>query len=152
MLRKQLLVCGILSSLFYAAMDLIGGLQWQNYNWISQEFSRLSSVGAPSRHIHLILSVVYSLLVIAFGVGVWKSGTNKRYLRTMGLALIVYAIVSWIWPQFYPEDLSKHVSEFTNIMHIALTVVTLLSWLIILILAIATLGNRFRIYSIKICS
>jgi hypothetical protein len=148
MLRKILLFCGFLSSLAYAGMDLIGGLQWQNYNWISQEFSRLSAIGAPSRHIHLIMNVVYILLVFFFGVGVWQSAKNRRSLRIIGLALILYAIVSWIWPQFFPEDLSKHVSDFTNTMHIVLTGVTLLTWMVILIVAVVSFSKQFRIYSI----
>ena len=72
MARKVLLVCGILSVLFYAAMDVIGGTRWQSYNWMSQEFSRLSAIGAPSRPLHLVLNPIYSLLVIAFGLGIWR--------------------------------------------------------------------------------
>ena len=67
-LRSVLLVCGIVSSLFYAGMDVTGGMRWQSYSWLSQEFSRLSAIGAPSRTVHLILSPIYSALVIAFGL------------------------------------------------------------------------------------
>ncbi|HMB21618.1 MAG: DUF998 domain-containing protein [Chloroflexota bacterium] len=146
--RTILLVCGILSSLFYAGMDVIGGTRWQSYNWLSQEFSRLSAVGAPSRPLHLVLSPVYSLLVIAFGVGIWWSAGRKRGLRVVGGGLIVYALVSFVWPQFFPEDLTAPISAFTNTMHILLTVVTVLSWMFILGFAAAAFGKRFRLYSI----
>ena len=148
MLRKILLICGALSSLLYASMDVLAGMRWQNYNWISQEFSRLSSVGAPSRPVILALSPVYTLLVLAFGLGVWLSAGRKRSLRVVGGALVVYALVSLVWPQFFPEDLSAPVSAFTNTMHIVLTVVTVLSWMLILGFAAAAFGKRFRIYSI----
>ena len=148
MLRRVFLSCGILSSLVYAGTDMIGGMRWQNYSWLSQEFSRLSAIGAPSRPIHLVLSLVYSLLVVAFGLGVWWSAGRKRHLRVIGAALIVYAFGSWMWPQFFPEDLSKPVSALTNTMHIVLTFVTVLTWILILGFAAAASGKRFRLYSI----
>lgn len=148
MLRRVLLMCGIVSSLFYAAMDVIGGTRWQEYSWISQEFSRLSAIGSPSRSLHLVLNPIYTLLVIAFGLGVWWSAGQKRALRVVGGSLIVYALVSFVWPQFFPEDLSAPVSAFTNTMHILITIVTVLSWVFILGFAATAFGKRFRLYSI----
>ncbi len=148
LLKKVLLICGILSSLLYAGMDVIGGTRWQNYSWISQEFSRLSAIGAPSRPTHLVLSPVYTVLVVAFGLGVWWSAGRKRALRIVGGALVVYGVVSLVWPQFFPEDLAAPVSAFTNTMHIILTVVTVFSWMLILGFGATAFGKRFRLYSI----
>jgi len=147
-LRKVLLVCGIISSLFYVGMDVIGGTRWQAYSWISQEFSRLSAIGAPSRPLHLLLSPIYTLLVVAFGLGVWWSAGRKRGLRVIGVGLIVYALVSVVWPQFFPEDLTQPVGAFTNTMHIIITVVTVISWLLILGFGATAFGKRFGLYSI----
>ena len=147
-LRKILLACGVLSSLFYAGMDVLAGTRWQHYSWISQEFSRLSAVGAPSRPVILALSPVYTSLVVAFGLGVWWSAGRKRALRVVGGSLVVYGLVSLAWPQFFPEDNSMSVSALTNTMHIALMVVTLLSWMFILGFAATAFGRRFRLYSI----
>jgi Protein of unknown function (DUF998) len=147
-LRKILLACGVLSSLFYAGMDVLAGTRWQHYSWISQEFSRLSAVGAPSRPVILALSPVYTSLVVAFGLGVWWSAGRKRALRVVGGSLVVYGLVSLVWPQFFPEDHSMSVSALTNTMHIVLTVVTLLSWMFILGFAATAFGRRFRLYSI----
>lgn len=148
MIRKTLLICGILSSLVYLSMDITGGMLWENYSWFSQEFSRLSSIGAPSRQIHLVLSLIYSLLVIAFGVGIWQSSGRNRSIRVIGIAFIIYAVDSWLWPQFFPEDLSQHISALTNTMHIVLTVVTVFTWLFILVFAVVASGKWIRLYSI----
>jgi hypothetical protein len=148
MTRKILLTCGILSSLVYLCTDFVGGLQWTNYSWLSQEFSRLSAIGAPSRSIHLVLTIIYSLLVIAFGIGVWQSSGQKKNQRIIGAALIIYAIDNWLWPQFFPEDLSQSVTALTNTMHIVLTVVTVLTWMLILGYAIVTFRKWMRLYSI----
>ena len=148
MLLKVLLTCGILSSLIYASMDVIGGTRWESYNWFSNEFSRLSAIGAPSRSIHLVLNPFYIIAVIAFGLGVWWSAGRKRSLRVIGGALVVYGLVSFVWPLFYPEDLTKPVSAFTNTMHIILTFATVLTWILILGFATTIFGKRFRFYSI----
>lgn len=148
MARKVLLVCGILSVLFYAAMDVIGGTRWQSYNWMSQEFSRLSAIGAPSRPLHLVLNPIYSLLVIAFGLGIWRSADRRLAPRLIGAGLIAYALVSFMWPQFFPEDLSQPVSALTNTMHIVITIVTVLSWVLILGFGASLFGRGFRIYTI----
>lgn len=147
-LRKVWLACGVLSSLFYAGMDVLAGTRWQHYSWLSQEFSRLSAVGAPSRSVILALSPVYTLLMVAFGLGVWWSAGRKRAIRVIGGSLVVYALVSLVWPQFFPEDLTMAVNALTNTMHIVLTVVTVVTWLLILGFATSAFGKWFRIYSI----
>ncbi len=147
-LQKVLLACGVLSSLFYVAIDVIDGLQWQHYSWISQEFSRLSAIGAPSRPIHLALSPIYSLLVIAFGLGVWATAGKRRALKVMGAGLILYAVNSIFWPWLFPENLSQPVSALTNTMHLVLTAVTVISWLVILGFAASAFAKPFSRYSI----
>jgi len=63
--------------------------------------------------------------------------------------LVVYALVSFVWPQFFPEDLTAPVSAFTNTMHIVLTFVTVFTWMVILGFAIASFGKWLRFYSIE---
>jgi Protein of unknown function (DUF998) len=148
MLKKVLLACGIVSSLFYACQDVLAGMQWQEYSWISQEFSRLSAIGAPSRPVILALNPIYSLLVVAFGLGVWWSAGRRRGLRVVGSALVLYALVSIVWPQFFPEDLTAPVSAFTNTIHIIIAGVTVFAWMLILGFGATVFGKRFRLCSI----
>lgn len=138
-----------MSSLVCLSMDFVGGTRWENYSWLSQEFSRLSAIGAPSRSIHLVLSLIYSLLIIAFGVGIWLSSGQKKTLRVIGSAFTIYAIDNWLWPQFFPEYLSQTVSALTNTMHIVLTVVTVLTWILIFGFAIVAFRKWMRLYSIE---
>ena len=88
MVRKLLLVCGILSSLLYVAMNVIGAMQFESYSSVSQTVSELFAIGAPSRPLWVALGIVYDLLVIAFGLGVWASAGGKRALRIVGRLLI----------------------------------------------------------------
>jgi len=144
-----LLACGILSGIFYAGMDAVGGLQWAHYSWISEEFSRLSAVGAPSRWVILDMCPVYTALVVAFAVGlIWWSRGRNRGLRVIPVALIAYAAANLVWPQFYPENMSQAASAFTNTMHIVITGVVVTTWLIILGIAATSYRGWLRLYAI----
>jgi hypothetical protein len=76
------------------------------------------------------------------------SAGQKRSIRVIGVALIIYAISNWMWPQFFPEDLSQPTSALTNTMHIVLTVVTVLTWMLILVFAAVAYSNWLRYYSL----
>src|SRR5687767_12593955 len=84
MKRKILLVCGILSSLLYVAMNIFVPMQYEGYNSASQTVSELSAIDTPTRTLWVSLAIVYTLLVIAFGLGVWKSSEQNRNLRIAG--------------------------------------------------------------------
>src|SRR5579883_2762012 len=94
MLRKILLGCGILSSLLYVADDILAGASWRGYDFTAQAFSDYSAIGAPTRPLILLVSPIYSALVIAFGAGVWWSAGRRWSRRLIGALLVVYALVS----------------------------------------------------------
>jgi Protein of unknown function (DUF998) len=146
--ERLLLICGILSSLFYVCEDALAGTLWQGYNFTSQAFSDYSAVDAPTRPLILLLSPIYTALIIAFGLGVWWSAGQKRVLRFIGVLLVIYALVSLVWPQFFPIHLYTAEATSSDTMHIVLTVVTVLSWLLMLGFAAISFGKRFRLYSI----
>jgi len=130
-------------------MDAIGGLQWAHYSWVSEEFSRLSAVGAPSRWVILDMCPIYTALVVAFAIGLfWWSRGRSRGLRVISIALIAYAAANLVWPQFYPENMSQSVDAFTNTMHIVITGVVVTTWLAILGVATASYKGWLRFYSI----
>ena len=86
--RKALLVCGILSSLLYGAM--IGAIGSEGYSRISQTPSELTAIGAPTRSLWMLVGAVYTVLVTAFGWGVWTSAGRDRALRIVGGLLVAY--------------------------------------------------------------
>ena len=96
--RKALLVCGIASSLLYALM--IWGIRYEGYNPISQVPSELTAIGAPTRALWARLGWIYTVLVTAFGVGVWKSAGGNRAVRIVGGFILAYALSgSWRSPR-----------------------------------------------------
>jgi hypothetical protein len=104
MLRKTLLVCGILSSLLYVAMTVFMAMQWEGYSSASQTVSELSAIGAPTRSLWVPLGAVYTVLVTAFGWGVWRSAGRSRAVRIVGGLLVAYGALGVLWP-FAPMHL-----------------------------------------------
>lgn len=75
---RVLLGCGLLSSLWYAAMNIVVPLQAPEYSQLSQTISELSAVDAPTRVLWGWLGVFYTLLVTAFGWAVGRSESRRQ--------------------------------------------------------------------------
>src|SRR5436190_1870309 len=89
MLRRTLLVCGILSSALYAGMTVSIATLWPGYSSASQTISELSAIGAPTRSLWLVPAAIYTILVAAFGWGVSTSAGRSRALRLAGAAIVL---------------------------------------------------------------
>jgi hypothetical protein len=147
--QKTLLFCGVLSSLWYVAINIIVPIQDPNYNITSQTVSELSAIDAPTRTLWVLLCIFYSLLLIAFGWGIWLSvGYNKK-LRFVALVIIFDAIFGFFWPPMHlREVVAAGGATLTDTLHIAWTFIHLALVLLMIGFGAATLGKRFRIYSI----
>ena len=77
-LKRILLMCGILSSLYYFAINIFVAMQYEGYNSASQTVSELSAIGAPTRPLWVSLVIVYSFFVAAFGYGALISAGKKQ--------------------------------------------------------------------------
>jgi hypothetical protein len=87
MLRKLLLLSGIFSALLYVATVELSPSRWPAYSPASQTVSELIGIGAPTRPLVVPLFIVYSLLVYAFGAGVWRSAGPERALRVAAVGI-----------------------------------------------------------------
>ncbi len=147
LIRKTLLVSGIVSSLLYVAMNIFVAMQWEGYSSASQTVSELSAIGAPTRALWVSLGIVYSLLVIAFGVGVWASALRNRPLRIVGRMMVAYGVVSLAWP-LAPMHLRGAGFTLTDAMHIVLAMVTVLLMLLAMGIGAVAFETQFRLYSV----
>jgi Protein of unknown function (DUF998) len=145
MVRKVLLVCGILSSLLYVAMNIIAAMLYEGYNSASQTVSELSAIGAPTRPLWLLLGIPYTLLATAFGWGVWVSAGRNRPLRIVGGLMVAYGVIGLFWP---PMHMRGDEFTLTDTMHIVFAMVTVLLMLLAIGFGAAAFGKRFRLYSI----
>ncbi len=151
MTRKILLVCGPVSSILYVAMTVLVAMQWDAYSSASQTVSELSAIGAPTRALWVLPGAFYTILVTAFGWGLWQSSGRNRALQTVGGLIMVYGALGLAWP-FAPmhlrEVLATGGGTFSDTMHIVLASVTVGLMLLAMGVGAAALGERFRLYSI----
>jgi hypothetical protein len=149
--NKDLLVCGILSSVFYVAMNIIVAFLYQGYDTISQTVSELSAIGAPTRLLWVAMSMLYTLLFIAFVRGVQRAAGANRPLRLIGKLLLAYGLIGFAWP-FAPmhqrEVLAAGGGTFSDTLHIAFSFITVPLMLLAIGFGAAAFGKGFRIYSI----
>jgi hypothetical protein len=146
MVRKILLICGILAPLLYVGSDIVAAMYWEGYSYTAQSVSELRAIGAPTRPFLIPLLFLYTVLEIAFGLGVWGSAGRKRALHITGVLLIGLGIVDLTAPLF-PMHLRGAGGTLTDAMHVILTMVTVLFILLIIGFGSAADGKWFRFYS-----
>ena len=147
--RRFLLACGIISSLLYVFMNVYIPTQYPGYNMASQTVSELSAIDAPTRTLWVSFGIIYSILLIAFGWGVWQSGKKNRLLKIAGIALIIEAFVGMFWPPMHQRQvLAAGGGTLTDTLHIVWTFITVPLMMLVIGLAAAAFGKTFRWYSI----
>lgn len=155
-MRKVLLVCGIASSLLYVGMNVFVPMLYEGYSSASQTVSELSAIGAPTRSLWVSLGIAYTLLVAAFGCGVWMSAAGSRALRVVGGLMVLYGIIGIFWPlapMHQRAVLAAGGKTLTDTMHIVFTIGSVLLMMLAMLFGAAAFGaaafgKRFRLYSI----
>jgi hypothetical protein len=148
MRQTPLVVCGILAPVLYVATDVIAAVRWEGYSYAAQTISETFAIGAPTRPLILLRGVGYSLLVIAFGLGVFESARGKHRLLVAGALLVGIAVVDLLAPFVAPMNLRGAERTLTDTMHIVLASVDVLFILLIIGFGASAFGLRFRLYSI----
>lgn len=144
-----LLLCGIFASLLYVAMNVFIPLQWQGYRFASRVISELSAIDAPTRPLWVPLGIVYALLMMAFGYGIWVSALRNRPLRVAGALILVYSTIGLFWPPMHQREVvAAGGGTLTDTLHIVWSAAWVAFMLAAIAFAAAGLGKRFRLYSI----
>jgi hypothetical protein len=139
-LRKVLIACGPLSALVYIGWHELAAQRWEGYSRISNAISELHLTGAPSKWmLDPWEGLVYNTLVVAFGIGVWRSAQGSRALRVIGGLQILSGATVPLWLLFGEASLAAHL---------VLVVVGILTWLGSMGFGAVEFGRRFRIYSL----
>ena len=146
-LRAALLVCGILSSLLYAAMLVFVPMRWEGYSSVSETVSELSAIGAPTRSLWAWPGAFYSLLVTLFGCGVLASAgrSRSRPLCVVGYSMIAYGVLGFFWPPMHLRGVER---TLTDTLHVVFTMAAVVLMMLAIGFGAAAFGRRFRLYSV----
>jgi hypothetical protein len=152
MAPKSLLVCGILSMLWYAAINIAVPARYPGYDMASQAVSELSAIGAPTRTIWIVLCIFHSLFFLAFGSGIWLSAKGNRKLRFVATVVIIDAIMGFYWPPMRQREIiAAGRGTLTDTLHLVWTFAHLVLMLLMIGFGAATISRKgFSIFSAAI--
>lgn len=103
MLQKILLSCGIIAPLVYFGTDLLAGKLIKGYNFSAQSMSELGAAGSPTRPLVVALTLVASVLMIAFGIGVWQAAGPAILPRIVAGLILSNAVTGLAATLFFPN-------------------------------------------------
>jgi hypothetical protein len=145
---KTLLFCGILSSLWYAVINIIAPLYWNGYSVADQTVSELSAFGAPTRIMWVLLVIFYPFLFSAFGWGIRQIAGESQSLKTMGGLIVVYSVFNFYWPPMHlREVIAAGGGTLSDKLHIVWAMITLILMMALMGFGAAGMKKSFRLYT-----
>ena len=145
LMHRGLLFCGILSSLWYIAINIYVPTQYIGYSIASYTVSELSAFNAPTRILWVLLALLYPLLFSAFGWGVLQKAQRKHSLRLVGFLIVAYCLFNFYWP---PMHMRGSEPTLSDTLHIVWAVITNIFMWLFMGFGALSLGKQFRIYTI----
>ncbi len=148
-LQKFMLLCGILSTLWYAVVNIIVPFQYPGYDIASLTVSELSAIDTPTRTLWIILMIPFTIFTIAFGCGVWSVGKPNKKLLIVAIVIIVDAVFGAFWPPMHQRQvIAAGGGTMTDTLHLVWAFVHLALMIVMMGFGAAALGKWFRIYTI----
>lgn len=145
-MQRALLMCGVLSSVWYASINIYVPAQYEGYNLASFTVSELSAIDAPTRRLWVLLVLLYPLLLAAFGWGIRQMAGDDKRLRLVAGLIIAYCLFNIYWPPMHIRGMEP---TLTDILHIAWAMTTVLLMIAMMGVGAAAFGKRFRLYTIS---
>ncbi len=125
---RALLYCGILSSVWYAAINVFVPLTWPEYSVVDLTVSEISAIGAPTRLMWVLVVMPYTLLFAAFGLGVLRLAEDNRSRHVVGWLVIFYSAFNFYWPPMHSREvLAAGGASLTDTLHLTWAGVTVLT-------------------------
>lgn len=103
LLQKILLSCGILAALLYLGTDLLAGKLLKGYSFSAQSIGDLGAAGSPMRSLFVVLTLVSSAFMIAFGVGVWQTVSPAILPRIVAGLILGNVVTGLAATLFFPN-------------------------------------------------
>jgi hypothetical protein len=150
--RRALLACGIVYALLYVIVnDVIAATLYDGYSRMSQAVSELSATGAPTHAFLTAVAPLFSLLLMGFGLGIWRSAHGKRSLRIAGALMVAHGATSFLWllgPMSQREVIAAGGATSADDLHLVLSAATGLFVATYVATTAVGFGWVFRLYSL----
>lgn len=143
-LDAALLLCGLLAMLVWIAKDVAAIALSPGYDAVAQSNSALSAADAPTRRFVLPLEMLYALLLIAFGCGVWRLAGASRALHVAAALIILSTALSAVVTAFFPARLAAGASAPYRQVHVALMATGVIAFVVAIGFGAFAFDNWFR--------
>lgn len=146
-IRKFLLILGILAASNYILADFITSQFYPGYSYINQTISELSAIGAPTAQLWKDLTVLFSPMIILFGIGVFLSASKKLSLKISGALISLFGLSGYSWI-FFPMNVRGNIGSVSDTGHLVLAAITVLLLTLFIAFGSGAINLRFRLFSI----
>ena len=148
-LINYLCLSGIISVIFYLLHDIIGAINYPNYNWLSQAVSDLTATNSPSFIIaneFLTLYKIFNCLCSALLCILIKNEKNK-FLRFGIYLFSIMNYISAIGFTLFPLSSDGYDGSFKSFIHVYIitVLVVILSILSLILIAVGSLKRKYNI-------
>ena len=145
--RKRLLIACVGSVVVYGLGDLASGLLYHGYSYKDQWISELSAFGSPVRPLMVTAILMHGLLLLVFGVGLWRSA-DRGNLRRVGVLLMLAGVIGLPTHTVYAMSSRWMTAGFNDTMHALLSLTFSLIVFTAVVLSAVAFKGWFRLYSI----
>ena len=146
-MKKLLMFCGTTAAVIYVGTVILGALIRPGYSHITDAISELVADGAPNRSLLSSLFLLYNLLLVAFGIGVFLEAKDRSRGRRSGyvgsVALILVGLAGMSMELAFPQDPGGTPVTFAGTMHLVMAGIASLGTIV----AIVFLAFWFRNFS-----
>lgn len=142
-----LLWAGVAAVALYVIGDLVSGLLYGGYSFRDQAISELAAFGSPVRPLMVTVILLHNLLLVAFGVGVWRIATRKS-LRWAGLALVAISVTGIPTHTVFAMSSRWMEAGFNDTMHQVFTGIFTVFVVVAIVLSALAYPGWFRRFSI----
>jgi hypothetical protein len=147
MTSRGLLAAAIGSVVVYGLGDLASGRLYGGYSFRDQWISELSALGSPVRPLMVTAILVHGVLLLAFGVGIWRLA-ERQSLRWVGLLLIVAGVIGFPTHTVFAMSSRWMTAGFNDTMHASLSLAFGLVVFVAVALSAVAFPGWFRLYAI----
>jgi Protein of unknown function (DUF998) len=152
-ITRVLLGGGVVYAVLYVLLnDVVAAGLYPGYDPVAQAVSELSATRSPARAFLTVVSPVWAVLMIAFGLGVVRAAGSRRAVRVTGVLVVAHGMVALLWlafPMTSRAEMSPGAPAAVNdVGHLVMTAATLAFVLLQFGFSAAAFGWRFRFYAI----
>ena len=150
-LINYLCLSGILSIIFYLLHDIVGSLNYPNYNWMSQAVSDLTATDAPSFIVASGYVTVYKMLSCLCCVLLCILVKNEKKTFKIGIYLFsIMNLISGIGYALFPLSSSGYDGSTQSFIHVYIltSLVVLLSIISLILITIGSFKSKNKLLGI----